>query len=122
MNLDSVTEKIIGISYEVSNVLGFGFLEKVYENALMYELKKNGLRAENQKAITVKYKKEVVGEFIADIIVEDDIILELKSVKALSDVHKAQLLNYLKATNKKIGLLLNFGNPKVEIKRIVNNY
>lgn len=122
MNLDEITEKIIGASFLVSNELGFGFLEKVYENALLVELKGLNLNCEQQKSISVFYKGVNVGDYYADILVENEIIVELKSVKELTDIHKTQLLNYLKACNKKVGLLINFGKPKVEIKRVVNNY
>lgn len=122
MDLDEITEKIIGASFLVSNELGFGFLEKVYENALLVELRRLNLNCEQQKAISVFYKGVNVGDYYADILVEGEVIIELKSVKELSDIHKTQLLNYLKACNKKVGLLINFGKPKVEVKRIVNNY
>jgi len=117
---EDITEKIIGASYEVSNNLGFGFLEKVYENALYIELKQLGFKVEQQKPITVRYKNNIVGEYIADLFVENQVIVELKSTKSLNDIYKAQLLNYLKATNIKTGLLINFGTPRVEIKRVLN--
>lgn len=122
MDLNSITEKIIGASFEVSNNLGSGFLEKVYENALSKELTMMGLLAEQQKSISVEYKGTVVGEYYADLLVNSEIIVELKACKQLDENHSAQLMNYLKATNKKIGLLINFGNPKLQIKRMVNNF
>lgn len=122
MDLNSITEKIIGASFEVSNNLGSGFLEKVYENALSKELTMMGLSAEQQKSISVEYKGTVVGEYYADLLVNSEIIVELKACKQLDENHSAQLMNYLKATNKKIGLLINFGNPKLQIKRMVNNF
>jgi GxxExxY protein len=111
-----LSEQVIGCAYEVHKVLGSGFLEKVYENALIAELKARGLKAEAQKAIVVNYKGTVVGEFCADIVVEDMLILELKAVEKLSDSHEIQLKNYLKATGVEIGLLINFGKS-VEVKR-----
>jgi len=114
-----ITEKIIGCVYIVYNKMGFGFLESVYEKCLLIELRKAGLRAESQQAITVYYENQIVGDFVADIIVEDSIILELKSVRRLVKVHEAQLVNYLVATGKEVGLLLNFGEEKVEVKRKV---
>ena len=114
-----LTNKIIGCAYKVYNSMGFGYLESVYEKCMLIELHDAGLKAESQKAITVNYKSEVVGEFIADIIVEDNIILELKSVKRAIHAHEVQLVNYLVATGKPIGLLLNFGEKKVDVKRKV---
>jgi len=116
-----LTEKIIGCTYRVYNKMGFGFLESVYEKCLLIELHKAGLKAESQKAVKVHYNGEVVGEFIADIIVEDTIILELKSVKQIVQAHETQLVNYLVATGKPVGLLLNFGEQKVDIKRKVKD-
>jgi GxxExxY protein len=97
--------------------MGAGFLESVYEKCLMIELNKSGLSPDAQKAIKVHYDKELVGEFTADIVVNDLIILELKAVKQLAKSHEVQLVNYLTATGKPIGLLLNFGEDKVEVKR-----
>ncbi len=114
-----LTEKIIGCAYRVYNKMGYGFLESVYEKCLLIELRKVGLHAESQKPITVYYDDEVVGEFIADIIVENTIILELKSVRRVLRAHEVQLVNYLVATGKSVGLVLNFGEHKVEIKRKV---
>ena len=119
MNKDELTYQIRGAVFEVNSVLGHGFLEKVYENALMVELKIRGLKAENQVPINVDYKGEPVGEYFADIVVEDKVILELKAIDSLQKIHEAQLLNYLKATEYKIGLLVNFTHPKAEIKRFV---
>ena len=114
-----MTENIIGCAYRVYNTIGFGFIESVYEKCLLIELRKAGLQAESQKAITVHYEGEVVGEFVADIVVEDNIILELKSVKRIIRAHEIQLVNYLVATGKPVGLLLNFGEQKVDVKRKV---
>jgi GxxExxY protein len=104
--------------YQVYNTLGFGFLEIVYQNALLIELLKAGLRAEKEKKIQVYYDSQLVGDYMADIIVEEKVILELKSVKDLHPAHEAQLTNYLKATGIEVGLLINFGD-RVEIKRKV---
>ncbi|HOP65315.1 MAG TPA: GxxExxY protein [Spirochaetota bacterium] len=119
--MNNVTEVIIGSAFEVANVLGAGFLEKVYENALCVELNNKGLIAEKQKRINVYYKDVIVGDYYADILVNNDIILELKTVKSIEMIHIAQCLNYLKATDKRLGLIINFGNQKVEIKRIRND-
>ena len=111
-----ITEKIIKAYYNVYNTLGFGFLEKVYENALMIELKSMGLSCIKQKPISVYFKENCVGEYFADIIVEDCVILELKAAEGIIEEHEAQLLNYLKATEIEVGLLLNFGK-KPQLKR-----
>ena len=119
MQYKELTEKIIGCAYRVYNQMSFGFLESVYEKCLLIELRKAGIKAESQQAITVYYEDQIVGDFVADIVVEDSVILELKSVRCLAKVHEAQLVNYLVATGKEIGLLLNFGEQKVEVKRKV---
>ena len=116
--INKITETIIGCAYKVGNALGCGFLEKVYENALAHEIRKNGLEARQQERIKVYYDNVEVGDYEADILVQGKVIIELKAVKNFDDVHKAQCLNYLKATGLKICLLINFGNPRVEIKRI----
>ena len=121
MKINDITYAINGAVFEVNRVLGPGFLEKVYENALLIELKRRGLKAENQVPIKVLYKEDVVGEYIADLLVEKQVIIELKTVKNIDKVHEAQLLNYLNATGIKVGLLVNFKNPKAEIKRMVLN-
>ena len=118
MKHKELTAKIIECAYKVHNILGFGFLEAVYQNALLIELQKVGLRAEKEKKIKVYYDNQLVGDYLADIIVEDKVILELKSVKELHPAHRAQLVNYLKATGLEIGLLINFGE-KVGVKRRV---
>ena len=110
---------IRGCVYEVFRHLGCGFLEKVYETALLKELQTQGLHAESQVQIKVRYKNTVVGEYVADVIVEDSVILELKAQRQLSRVSEAQLLNYLKATGLKIGMLVNFTFPRATIKRLV---
>ena len=121
MDINDITYAINGAVFEVNRVLGPGFLEKVYENALLIELRSRGLKAEAQVPIKVLYKDDVVGEYIADIFVEDRIIVELKTVESLEKIHEAQLLNYLKATGLNIGMLVNFRHPKAEIKRLVHN-
>ncbi len=120
--LDLVTEKIIGCAYTVVTILGSGFLEKVYENALVHELVKNGIRALQQHGIKVHYDGIEVGDYVADLLVEGEVLVELKAVKALDDIHRAQCMNYLKATGRTVCLLINFGSPKLEVKRIVNNF
>ena len=112
----SLTELIINCAYEVHNILGSGFLEKVYENALLTELQIRGIKAEAQIPISVRYKDKIVGEYVADIVVEESVLLELKALEKLADVHEIQLKNYLKATNIELGLLINFGKS-VEVKR-----
>lgn len=116
--INKITQKIIGCSYTVSNSLGCGFLEKVYENALTHELRKAGLRVLQQHEIEVFYDGIVVGKYIADLFVEDCVIVEIKANSGLDDSQKSQCLNYLKATGMKIGLLINFGKPRIEIKRV----
>lgn len=117
--INRITEKIIGCAYKVANELGCGFLEKVYENALSHELRKTGLKVEQQKQVKVFYDKIEVGFYETDLVVQDIVLVELKGVKHLDEAHKAQCLNYLKATGLKICLLINFGNPRVEVKRFV---
>ena len=121
MEYKNVTETVIGCAYRVYNKMGFGFLESVYEKCLLIELHKAGMDAESQKPIVVYYDNEIVGEFVADIIVNDTIILELKSVRRVVKAHEVQLVNYLVATGKPIGLILNFGESKVEIKRKIKD-
>ncbi|MFA7061627.1 MAG: GxxExxY protein [Pedobacter sp.] len=111
--------QIIAAVYEVHNILGFGFLESVYQKALVKELLLRGLKAEAQKEIIVRYKGEGIGSFYADIVVNDDIILELKALENLTKAHEAQLLNYLKGTGLKLGFLINFGKEKAIYKRMV---
>ena len=121
MDINDITYAINGAVFEVNRVLGPGFLERVYENALLIELRSRGLKAEAQVPIKVLYKDDVVGEYIADIFVEDRVVVELKTVESLEKIHEAQLLNYLKATGLNIGMLVNFRHPKAEIKRLVHN-
>jgi len=117
MEHEDVTEKIIGCAYRVYNEMGFGFLESVYEKCLLIELQKAGLNAESQEPITVTYHGQVVGDFVADIIVDDNVIVELKSVRRIISAHEVQLVNYLVATGKPVGLLINFGECRVKVKR-----
>ena len=118
MKHEDVTESVIGAYYHVYNTLGYGFLEKVYEHALTLELRARGLLVAIQHPITVWYKGIPVGEYFADLLVNECIIVELKSAVTLTDAHEAQLVNYLKATGIEVGLLLNFG-PKAQVKRKV---
>ena len=119
MDFDEITYKINGAIFEVNRTLGPGFLEKVYENSLIIELRNRKLKAKGQIPIKVKYKGEIVGEYFADIVVENSVILELKAQQQLSTFHEAQLLNYLKATDARIGMLVNFAYPKATVKRYV---
>ena len=120
--LDQITTKIIGCVHQVSNVLGSGFLEKVYENALGVEMRLAGLRVTQQRRIEVRYRESLVGEFVADLLVEECVIVEIKAVKAFEDIHTAQCVNYLKATGLQVCLLVNFGLPKAIVKRIVHGF
>ena len=121
MQHKELTEKIIAAAYHVYNKMGFGFLESVYEKCLLIEFRKGGFETESQKPIIVEYENEVVGEFKADVLVEDTVILELKSVRQITQAHEVQLVNYLVATGKPVGLILNFGEQKVEVKRKVKD-
>lgn len=118
MKHEELTQQIIKAFYTVYNALGYGFLENVYQNALIIELRKVGLQLTAQQPIKVYYDHQVVGEYFADLVVEGSIIVELKAVNSLLNEHEAQLLNYLNATRCEVGLLLNFG-PKPEVKRKV---
>jgi len=118
--MNRLTEKVIRCAFTVSNTLGCGFLEKVYENALAHDLRNVGLQVQQQHGITVYYDGAIIGEYTADLLVEGVLLIELKTVKELDDVHLAQCLNYLKATNLRLCLLMNFAKPKVEIRRIAN--
>ncbi|MBL6992142.1 MAG: GxxExxY protein [Bacteriovoracaceae bacterium] len=115
----NLTEKIIGACFEVSNELGVDFLESVYEKALIIALADKEIDATAQSPLKVLFRDKVVGDFYADILVEDKVIIELKAVKALSPEHEAQIINYLKATGIKVGLLINFAKPKLEWRRLV---
>jgi GxxExxY protein len=117
MEYEGITEKIIGCAFRVFNRMGSGYLESVYERCMLIELRKTGLRIESQKQIQVLYDSQIVGDFVADILVENCIIVELKVVRQLLKIHEAQLVNYLVSTGKDLGLLINFGSEKVQIKR-----
>jgi GxxExxY protein len=118
MLYEELTGKILEACFEVSKELGAGFLESVYEKALMIALHQKGIRAETQVPLSVKFRGAIVGEFYVDVLVEGKIILELKAVRALIPEHQAQVINYLKATGIEVGLLINFGHPKLEYKRL----
>ena len=118
----SISESVIGCAFEVSSTLGAGFLEAVYESALYCELEAKGIAFERQKPLVVRYRGKVVGKYVADIVVEDRLLVELKAVARLSGEHQAQVMNYLRAANLNVGLLLNFGSPRLGISRIVWNY
>lgn len=123
MLFEEVTEKIIGAAFNVYNQMGFGYLEKVYENCMLIELSKiNGLDIKQQCPVRVCYDGEDVGDFLVDLLINDSIIIELKSVTHIVSVHEVQLVNYLKATNIDLGLLINFGEKKVEIRRKFKDY
>src|SRR5579863_4934991 len=119
---DSLTERVLNAVFEVSNTLGAGFLEKVYERALLRELAVRGIRATAQNSFTVTYKGHNVGEYIVDILVEDVLLIELKCVDHFANEHTAQCLNYLRASGRTVCLLINFQKPKVEWKRIVYRF
>ncbi|WP_298223221.1 GxxExxY protein [Flavobacterium sp.] len=117
-----LTSDVLKLFYEVYNELGYGFLERVYQNALCHELKSNHFEVEVQKRIKVGYKGIEVGEYFADIVVNDTLILELKSIESISKEHHAQLINYLKATDYEVGLLLNFGKKPEFIRKVFENH
>jgi len=119
-SLNSHAEQIIGCAFTVANARKTGFAEKVYDNALAHELTKSGLRVEQQYGVTVYYDGVIVGVYAADMLVENAVLVELKAVKALDAAHGAQCLNYLAATGLRLCLLLNFGNPRIEVKRLIN--
>lgn len=119
MEINQITEIIIGCAFTVSNALGVGFLEKVYENAIAHEIRKKGLEVLQQHIIKVVYDSVIVGDYVADLFVAGLVLVELKAVKALDEIHMAQCLNYLKATGLRVCLLINFGKSKIEVKRIV---
>jgi GxxExxY protein len=121
-SFDSLTGKVVGAILEVSNTLGAGFLEKVYERALLRELHLRGIRAIAQASLSVTYKGHSVGEYFADILVEDILVVELKCVERLANEHTAQCLNYLRASGRTVCLLVNFQKPRVEWKRIVYRF
>jgi len=115
---EALTAKALEACFEVAKELGAGYLETIYEKALLIALREKGLAAKAQCPLTVKFRGHVVGEFYADILLEDKVIVELKAVRALTPEHQAQLINYLNATGIEVGLLVNFGNPRLEYKRL----
>ena len=116
---EQISERVISCAFEVSNTLGAGFFEKVYENALCVEFGRAGIRYCRQKHYRIEYKNESVGDYIADIVVSNRLLVELKALSALNREHEAQVMNYLKASGLSVGLLINFGTPRIGIKRIV---
>jgi GxxExxY protein len=116
---DAVSERIIGCAFRVSNELGCGYLEKVYENALALELRSCGFAVEQQHGMTVNYRGTPVGDYFIDLLVDDSVLIELKTLRALDRAHRAQCINYLRATGKAVCLLINFGVPRVEVQRVV---
>ena len=119
MEHENITETIIGCAYKVYNQMGFGFLESVYEKCILIEMRAAGLSVEAQKSISVQYQDEIVGDFIADLVIENKIVVELKAIEQLTKAHEIQLVNYLVATGISVGLLINFGRTQVEVKRKV---
>ena len=117
--LEQITERIIGAAFEVSRGLGHGFLESIYQKALRHEMVLAGLKVLEEVSYQVRYRGQPVGAYIADLVVEDRVIVELKAVEKLAQPHVGQVLNYLKASNLPVGLLLNFGTPRLEIRRIL---
>ena len=122
MLYEAITNKILEACFEVSNELGIGYLESVYEKALLIALRQKGLRAESQVPLQVMFRGEIVGEFFVDILVEEKVLIELKVASGLSKENFAQIINYLKATEIEIGLLINFGTPKIEYRRFTNKF
>jgi GxxExxY protein len=120
--LNDITSAIIGAAQTVSKTLGCGFLEKVYENALALELRVRGHEVRQHQAVEVRYREEIVGDYVADLIVDRKVIVELKATPCLEAVHKAQCLNYLRATGMRLALLVNFGRPKLEVRRVISGY
>jgi GxxExxY protein len=120
--LDRLTKRVIGCAFTVAGALGAGFIERVYENALAHELRKAGLSIEQQRPINVYYDGVLVGEYVADLLVDEQVLIELKAARALDEAHRAQCLNYLKATGLKVCLLINFGAPRLQVRRLVNNF
>ena len=119
---NKLTEKIIGIAIDIHKCLGPGFIERIYEKAFAFELEKRKVNFENQKVIQINYKETKLGSQRIDFLIEDEIIIELKAVSGLNDIHLAQMLSYLKTIDKRVGLILNFAKPKLEIKRVVNDF
>ncbi len=121
MKHEELTRSIIGCAFEVMNELGAGFLESVYEKALVLALKQKGLDVSAQHSVSVSFRGEVIGDFYAYLLVEESVIVELKAVRSLAPEHQAQVINYLNASGIEIGLLINFGNPKLDYRRLTRN-
>jgi GxxExxY protein len=117
-----LSEKVIACAIEVRKELGFGFLERVYENALLVEIARGGMRVEQQKPLHVKYRGAIVGDYFADLVVEERLLVEIKSIERTAPEHSAQVLNYLRATGLRVGLLLNFGPTRLGISRLVQDH
>jgi GxxExxY protein len=122
LRLDQITSEVIRCAHQVSNSLGTGFLEKVYENALMVELRHAHLDAQQQVPITIRYREEIVGMYFPDILVTESVIVEVKAVSALDMVHRVQCLNYLTATGRSVALLINFGTARLDVRRVVQGF
>lgn len=118
---NKLTESIIGCAFEVINELGSGFLESVYENAMIVALSEAGLSVQSQVPVPVSFRGKRVGDFYADLLVESKVLVELKAVRAIAPEHQAQIINYLNATGIEVGLLINFGNPRLELKRLTRS-
>jgi GxxExxY protein len=121
MEFEDITREIIGAAYKVFNALGFGFLESVYKKAMIIELKKKGRKVEDEKPLKVYYEDQVVGDFFIDLFVQDEIVVELKSIQSIAKEHEVQLVNYLNGVKKEVGLLINFGPSGVQVKRKYRN-
>jgi GxxExxY protein len=121
LQFGEITKAIIGCAFDVINELGVGFLESVYEKSLTIALQEKGLQVQCQQPIQVRFRNHIVGDFYADLLVEGNVIVELKAVKAIAPEHQAQIINYLKATGIEVGLLINFGSPKLEYKRFTRH-
>jgi GxxExxY protein len=121
MEYEHITREVIGAAYRVFKTIGFGFLESIYKKAMIIELKKKGLKVEEEKPLKVYYEDQVVGDFFIDLFVEDEIVVELKSIQAISKEHEVQLVNYLNGVKKEVGLLINFGPSGVNVKRKYRN-
>jgi GxxExxY protein len=119
-SLNQLSSKVIGAAQRVSSVLGCGLLEKVYENAMAIELRRLGLAVQQQRGIEVRYEQEIVGEYVADLVVNDRLIVELKAVSSVQPIHEAQCINYLRATQLPLCLLMNFSKPRLFVQRIIN--
>jgi GxxExxY protein len=120
--LDVLSRAVIGAAQRVSLALGVGFLEKVYENSLLFELQESGLVVAQQKPVHVRYGGKVVGDYVPDLLVSNEVLVEIKATPALDEIHRLQCINYLRATGLRVCLLINFGRPRLEVKRIVWRY